>query len=84
LIVVLLLLDELTTLTPCAVLRCAVICCNVIYSQVGGNLALERARFESRLRRLKLSCGRWKADYQKEIMGRYNEMVTVLETRYMR
>ena len=52
--------------------------------QVGGNLALERARFESRLRRLKLSCGRWKADYQKEIMGRYNEMVTVLETRYMR
>lgn len=51
--------------------------------QVGGNMALERARFESRLRRLKLSCGRWKADYQKEIMNRYNEMVSVLETRYM-
>ena len=58
--------------------------CGLLPLQVGGDLALDRARFESRLRRLKLSCGRWKADYQKEIMSRYNEMVTVLETRYMR
>lgn len=51
--------------------------------QVGANLATERARFESRLRRLKLSCGRWKADYQREIQGRYREMAAVLEARYM-
>ena len=55
-----------------------------IYIQVGANLATERARFESRLRRLKLSCGRWKADYQKEIQHRYREMAAVLEARYMR
>jgi hypothetical protein len=51
--------------------------------QVGGNLAVERARYESRLRRLKLACARWKADYQKEIQKRYNDMVSVLESRYM-
>jgi hypothetical protein len=53
------------------------------FTQVGGNLAVERARFESKLRRLKLSCARWKGDYQKEIQKRYNEMVAVLESRYM-
>ena len=66
------------------------VCSGVVYAlkvtllQVGGNLAIERARFESRLRRLKLACGRWKTDYQKEIQKRYHEMVTVLESRYMR
>jgi hypothetical protein len=52
--------------------------------QVGANLATERTRFESRLRRLKMACGRWKSEYQREIHGKYREMAAVLETRYMR
>lgn len=56
--------------------------CPSIY-RWGGALALERTRFESRIRRLKLACSSWKSDYQKEIQGKYREMVTVLESRYM-
>jgi hypothetical protein len=44
---------------------------------------MERTRFESRIRRLKLACGKWKNDYQNEVQNRYREMVTVLESRYM-
>ena len=45
---------------------------------------MERARFESKIRRLKLSCAQWKGNYQKEIQKRYRDMVSVLESRYMR
>jgi len=51
--------------------------------QVGSTLALERGRVESRQRRLKLACHRWKLEYQKDINDRYRELAAALETRYM-
>jgi len=51
--------------------------------EAGTILASEKAQFESRLRRIKLGCSRWKIAYQKEIHDRYQEMTNVLEERYM-
>lgn len=47
-------------------------------------LASEKAQFESRLRRIKLACSRWKVAYQKNLHERYQEMTGVMEERYMR
>ena len=51
--------------------------------EAGTILASEKAQFESRLRRIKLGCSRWKIAYQKEIHERYQDMTNVLEERYM-
>lgn len=51
--------------------------------QVGSAMAMDRNKFESRLRRLRLACARWKADYQKDIHLKYTSMASALETRYM-
>ncbi len=52
--------------------------------QAGSELAAEKAQFESRLRRIKLACSRWKVAYQKDVHGRYQQMASALEERYMR
>lgn len=51
--------------------------------EAGTVLASEKAQFESRLRRIKLACSRWKTSYQKEVHERYQDMTNVLEERYM-
>jgi hypothetical protein len=56
--------------------------CNTV--QAGSELAAEKAQFESRLRRIKLACSRWKVAYQKDVHERYQQMASVLEERYMR
>jgi hypothetical protein len=40
-------------------------------------------RFESRVRRLKLACSKWKTEYQRDVQRKCQEMVTSLEDRYM-
>lgn len=50
--------------------------------EVGSVLAAEKNQFESRLRRIKLACSRWKVSYQAEIHNRYREMTNTLEERY--
>jgi hypothetical protein len=52
--------------------------------QAGSELAAEKAQFESRLRRIKLACSRWKVAYQKDVHDRYQQMACALEDRYMR
>lgn len=52
--------------------------------EVGKQAAAEKAQFESRLKRIKLSCSRWKIAYQKDVHVRYQEMAGVLEEKYMR
>ena len=56
----------------------------LILQQAGTELAAEKAQFESRLRRIKLACSRWKVSYQKDVHERYQAMTNVLEERYMR
>ena len=51
--------------------------------RAGADAALERARLTSRLRRLKLACGRWRADYQRDVQRRYQATVAEVEARYM-
>ena len=51
--------------------------------EAGSTIASERAQFESRLRRLKLACSRWKMYYQKDVHEKYQSMTNVLEERYM-
>jgi hypothetical protein len=53
-------------------------------TQAGSELAAEKAQFESRLRRIKLACSRWKVAYQRDVHERYQQMASVLEERYMR
>jgi hypothetical protein len=50
--------------------------------EVGSVLAAEKNQFESRLRRIKLACSRWKIAYQAEIHNRYRDMSHTLEERY--
>lgn len=49
----------------------------------GSQLASERARFESRVRRLRLACSRWKTDYQAELHDKYQNLVASMEVKYM-
>jgi hypothetical protein len=50
--------------------------------EVGSILAAEKNQFESRIRRIKLACSRWKLSYQSEIHTRYREVTSLLEERY--
>jgi hypothetical protein len=59
------------------------VCC-ATSTQAGSELAAEKAQFESRLRRIKLACSRWKVAYQKDVHERYQQMASALEDRYMR
>lgn len=49
----------------------------------GSKAAVQKARFESHIRRVKLSCAKWRADYQKEIEARYEQTVEEMDRRYM-
>jgi hypothetical protein len=51
--------------------------------QVGSTLALERGRLEGRHRRMKLACYRWRSQYQQEVDGRYRELISTLEDKYL-
>lgn len=51
--------------------------------QVGSTLALERGRLEGRHRRMKLACYRWRSEYQQEVDGRYRELISALEDKYL-
>ena len=52
--------------------------------QAGGAAVADRLQFESRMRRLKLSCSRWKMAYQREMHGKYQDLSAAMEERYMR
>jgi len=45
-------------------------------------LASEKNQFESRIRRMKLACSRWKVAYQQEVHQRYRDLTTTLDDRY--
>lgn len=50
--------------------------------QAGVSFASERNRYESKLRRLKIACGKWRVDYQKDMHARYQASLASLEVRY--
>lgn len=50
--------------------------------QAGVSFASERNRYESKLRRLKIACGKWRVDYQKDMHARYQASLAALEVRY--
>jgi hypothetical protein len=52
--------------------------------QVGNTLSTERYQFESRQRRLRLACSKWKVDYQKQLHEKYRELLDSMEQRYGR
>lgn len=52
--------------------------------EAGGALVTERSKFDSRQRRLKIACHRWKIDYQREVHAKYQESISVMEEKYMR
>ena len=49
---------------------------------MGNTVAQEKAAGESRTRRMKLACAKWKCDYQKEIHHKYTSIIASLESRY--
>lgn len=52
--------------------------------QTGTTLALERNKYESKQRRLKVACAKWKADYQRILHDKYRVMIDEIEQRYVR
>ena len=50
----------------------------------GSTLAAHRANFESRIRRMRIACSRWRADYQNTLHARYQALADALEDRYMK
>jgi len=51
--------------------------------EAGSAAASERMQFESRMRRLKLSCSRWKTAFQREMHAKYQDLSAAMEERYM-
>lgn len=51
--------------------------------KMGSTVAQEKATNESRLRRMKLACTKWKCDYQKDIHKKYAGIVATLEGKYI-
>ncbi len=51
--------------------------------EAGGQLASEKIRFESRVRRLRLACHQWKTEFQSEIHMKYKDLVSVMESKYL-
>ena len=52
--------------------------------KAGSSAVAERLQFESRMRRLKLACSRWKMAYQREMHKKYQDLSAAMEERYMR
>jgi hypothetical protein len=50
----------------------------------GSTLSAHRANFESRIRRMRIACSRWRADYQNTLHARYQALADGLEDRYMK
>ncbi len=51
--------------------------------KMGGTVAQEKSANESRIRRMKLACTKWKCDYQKDIHKKYASVVETLEGKYI-
>eukprot|EP01037_Dinobryon_pediforme_P018491 gene18491-18768_t len=51
--------------------------------EAGSSAVAERLQFESRMRRLKLACSRWKMAYQREMHKKYQDLSAAMEERYM-
>ncbi len=62
---------------------CLRVLTRVVVMQMGNTVAVDRASNESRMRRLRLACARWKTDYQRELHTKYTEMVGNMEGKYM-
>lgn len=52
--------------------------------KMGSTVAQEKAANESRIRRMKLACSKWKCDYQKDIHKKYASIVSTLESKYIK
>jgi hypothetical protein len=52
--------------------------------QAGSTLALEKNKYESKQRRLKLACSKWKIEYQRMLHEKYKQMLDGMEERYVR
>jgi len=50
--------------------------------QIGNTVAVERHQFESRQRRLRLACSKWKVDYQRQLHDKYRELLDSMEGKY--
>ena len=50
--------------------------------EVGTSLASEKNKYDSRLRRIKWACLKWKRQYQQDIELRYTKALTAMEARY--
>lgn len=48
----------------------------------GSNMALEKHQFQSKQRRLRLACSKWKAEYQKHLHEKYTSLLNAVENRY--
>jgi len=49
----------------------------------GAHAAQESSSLEVKIDRLRLACGKWRADYQREVQRRYYTAAKELEARYM-
>lgn len=50
----------------------------------GSTLAMHKANFESRLKRMRVEAARWKTDYQSEMHAKYQVLADELEEKYMK
>jgi hypothetical protein len=50
---------------------------------MGNKVAVEKAASESKIRRLRLACARWKTDFQRDLHSKYSELTNNLEVKYM-
>jgi len=51
--------------------------------KMGSSVAQEKSANESRLRRMKLACTKWKCDYQKDVHQKYAGIVASMEYKYI-
>ena len=47
-----------------------------------GSLTNEKSKFDSKLRRIKLGCLKWKSEYQRNVSKKYEDALITLENRY--
>ena len=52
------------------------------FLEVGKQLATEKSKYTSRVKRMKIALGQWKSEYQQDIRRRYNQAAEVVQTRY--
>ena len=50
--------------------------------EVGAKGALEKAKLESQIRKLKLASSRWRVDYQRDMQRKYHDTVNMIEEKF--